>query len=76
MHIRGIMKNLMYKRSFHLFNNGAVVFLYTAVSAPTLGRVFYIGDFRVGQEEMRAFYRMYLIVMISLFVGSFFVPKK
>ena len=49
---------------------------YTAVSAPTLGRVFYIGDFRVGQEEMRAFYRMYLIVMISLFVGSFFVPKK
>ena len=54
----------------------AVVFLYTAVSAPTLGLVFYIGDFRVGQEEMRAFYSMYLIVMISLFVGSFFVPQK
>ena len=54
----------------------AVVFVFIAVSCPTCGRVFYIGSFRVGVEEMHAFYNGYVIVMILLFLLSFFVKKK
>lgn len=54
----------------------AVVFVFIALSCPTCGSVFYIGSIRIGSEVWRVFYAIYAIVMVLLFVASFFVPKK
>ena len=55
----------------------AVIFVYCAVSCPTLGSVFYIGSVRIDAEIKRVFYGCYIIVMALLFISSFFVePKK
>ena len=54
----------------------AVVFIAVALSNPALGGVFYIGDFRVDADVLHTFYNTYAIVMISLFIISFFVKKK
>ena len=55
----------------------AVIFVYCAVSCPTLGSVFYIGSVRIDAEIKRAFYGCYVIVMALLLISSFFVkPKK
>ncbi len=54
----------------------AAVFVYCAVSCPTIGRVFYIGIIRIDAEVKRVFYACYAIVMASMFIVSFFVKKK
>lgn len=54
----------------------AAVFVYCAVSCPTLGRVFYIGSMRIDSEIKRVFYACYAIVMVLLFIVSFFVERK
>ncbi len=54
----------------------AAVFVYCAVSCPTLGRVFYIGSIRVDAEIKRMFYGCYMAIMILLFGISFFVKKR
>lgn len=61
--------------SFMMFV-AAVIFVIIAVSCPTLGRVFYIGSFRVNGEVLEVFYLCYLVVMVVLFVASFFGKKK
>ena len=53
----------------------AVVFISAALANPGLGRVFYIGNFQVDSEVWHMFYNIYAIVMILLFVLSFFVGK-
>ena len=54
----------------------AVIFVVCALSCPTCGSVFYIGSIRIGADVWRAFYAIYAIVMVLLFVLSFFVRKK
>lgn len=54
----------------------AVVFVGIAMSCPTCGSVFYIGSIRIGADVWRAFYAFYAIVMVLLFLISFFIPKK
>ena len=54
----------------------AVIFVYCAVSCPTLGSVFYIGSVRIDAEIKSAFYGFYVIVMALLFISSFFIKKK
>ena len=54
----------------------AVIFVAIALSNPALGSVFYIGNVRIGVEELHTFYNIYIIVMISLFIASFFVKRK
>ena len=54
----------------------AVVFVICALSAPTLGKTIYIGDFVFGAEQWRFCYKVYAVVMVALFVSSFFVKGK
>lgn len=54
----------------------AVVFVIIAVSCPTLGRVFYIGSFRVDGDVLHIVYNIYLIIMVLLFLLSFIGKKK
>ena len=54
----------------------AVVFVFCALSCPTLGRTIYIGDFKFGAEQWRVCYAVYAFVMVVLFVASFFVKNK
>ena len=49
----------------------AAVFLFCAVSCPTLGRVFYLGPFRIAAEQRQVFYRLYAAVTAGLFLLSF-----
>lgn len=51
----------------------AVIFVFIAITHPTLGRVVYIGPFRFGAKQWRVCYAAYVVVMIGLFVASFFV---
>ncbi len=53
----------------------AVIFIFCALSCPTLGRTLYIGDFAFGVEQWRFCYKVYAIVMAALFTASFFVKK-
>lgn len=54
----------------------AVIFLICVFSNPALGKVFYIGRLRIDAEVKRIFYAVYAIIMVGLFVFSFFVKKK
>ena len=54
----------------------AAVFLFCAVSCPTLGRVFYLGPFRIAAEQRQVFYRLYAAVTVGLFLLSFFVRER
>ena len=54
----------------------AVIFIVCALSAPTLGRTFYIGNIAIGAEVWQVFYGVYVIAMVGLFVGSFFVREE
>ena len=54
----------------------AVVFVFIAISAPTLGKTIYIGDYAFGAEQWRMCYKIYAVIMIGLFVASFFVKNK
>lgn len=51
----------------------AVIFVFIAISCPTLGRVIYIGPFRFGAEQWRGCYAAYTVAMIGMFVTSFLV---
>ena len=54
----------------------AVVFVFCALSAPTLGKTIYIGNFVFGAEQWRFCYKVYAIFMVALFGISFFVKDK
>ena len=54
----------------------AGIFVFCALSNPTLGEVFYIGNIEIGPESWRSFYAVYAVVMVALFVISFFVKDK
>ena len=54
----------------------AVVFVVIALSVPTLGRTIYIGGYVFGVKQWRVCYAIYVIVMASLFIASFFVKEK
>lgn len=54
----------------------AVIFVLIAVSCPTLGRVFYIGSFRVDGDVLEIFYIVYLVIMVLLFLLSFIGKKE
>ena len=54
----------------------AVIFVFCALACPTLGRTIYIGDFAFGAEQWRFCYKIYAIVMIALFISSFFMKDK
>ena len=53
----------------------AVVFVVCALSAPNLGHTIYIGNFKFGAEQWRVCYAIYPVVMVALFIASFFVKK-
>lgn len=53
----------------------AVVFVFCAISCPTLGRTIYIGSFRFGAEQWRFCYKIYAVVMVGLFGTSFLVKE-
>ena len=53
----------------------AVVFVFIAVSTPTLGHVIYIGGFKFGADQWWVCYKAYVVVMLTLFAASFFVKK-
>ena len=54
----------------------AVIFVFCALACPTLGRTIYIGDFAFGSEQWRFCYKVYAVVMVVLFVVSFFLKDK
>ena len=54
----------------------AIIFVFCALSAPTLGKTIYIGNFVFGAEQWRFCYKVYAVVMVSLFGASFFVKEK
>ncbi len=54
----------------------AVVFVFIAVSVPTLGKTIYIGAYKFGAEQWRVCYGIYAAVMVILFIASFFVKKN
>ena len=53
----------------------AVIFIACALANPALGSFFYIGDIAIGADVWRVCYAIYAIVMVVLFVLSFFVGK-
>lgn len=54
----------------------AIVYLSYALTHPEFGTVFYIGSLEIGPAIWRAFYLIYAVVMVGLFVASFFVGKE
>jgi len=54
----------------------AVFFLSFALNHPEFGSVFYIGRWEIGASVWRAFYLVYAITTVFLFVLSFFVGRK
>ena len=54
----------------------AVVFVFIAISAPTLGKTIYVGDYAFGAEQWRICYAIYAAVMVVLFGASFLIKKK
>lgn len=53
----------------------AVIFVFCALSCPTLGHTIYIGSFAFGAEQWRVCYGIYALVMAGLFLASFFVKE-
>ena len=54
----------------------AIIFVFCALSAPNLGRTLYIGNYEFGAEQWRMCYKIYVVIMISLFIGSFFIKER
>lgn len=54
----------------------AAVLVFCALSNPALGKVFYIGNIKIGADIKRVFYGVYALVMVSLFGISFLVKLK
>ena len=53
-----------------------VIFLFCAISCPTLGRVFYLGPFRIAAAQRRIFYGLYAGVTGGLFLLAFLVRER
>lgn len=53
----------------------AVIFVLCALSAPNLGRTIFIGSFVFGAEQWRFCYKIYALVMVGLFLYSFFLKE-
>ena len=53
-----------------------VIFLFCAISCPTLGHVFHLGPFRIAAEQRQVFYRLYAAATVGLFLLSFFVRER
>ena len=51
----------------------AVIFVFCALSAPTLGRAIYIGNYAFGARQWRICYAIYALAMAAVFIASFFV---
>ena len=54
----------------------AIIFVFCALACPTLGRTIYIGNLKFGAEQWRLCYKIYALVMVVLFVVSFFVKDR
>ncbi len=54
----------------------AAVYVFCAVSCPTIGRVFYIGRIKIDAEIKRIFYVCYVVAMAGLFCASSLVKKR
>ncbi len=54
----------------------AVIFVAAALSNPALGHVIYIGGYKFGAEQWLVCYAVYVIVMVSLLLVSFFVKDR
>lgn len=54
----------------------AIIFVFCALACPTLGRTIYIGNLKFGAEQWRLCYKIYAVVMVVLFVVSFFVKDR
>ncbi len=54
----------------------AAVFVFIALSSPTLGHTIYIGSYRFGADQWRVCYALYAAVMAVLFIASFIVKDK
>lgn len=54
----------------------AAAFVFCAISNPALGTTFYIGSFVFGAEQWRFCYKIYAVIMASLFAISFFTKDK
>ncbi len=50
--------------------------MWIAIHCPTLDIDIYIGSYEVTVEQVRLFYKLYIVVMIVLFVASFIVKDK
>lgn len=70
----------MSKRVLRLISLGmlvvAVVFVAYALNHPEAGQAFYVFGVAIGASVWRIFYGVYLVVMVALFVASFFVGRK
>ena len=58
------------------WDNIATLFLSCALTHPELGTVFYIGGLEIGPAIWRAFYFVYVVIMVVLFAVSFFVKDR
>ena len=54
----------------------ALIFVFCALSNPTLGCTIYIGNYAFGAEQWRVCYAIYVILMVGVFVASFFTKEK
>nr|WP_326127367.1 hypothetical protein [uncultured Oscillibacter sp.] len=54
----------------------AAVFVIFALNCPQCGRTVSIGNFRFGAEQWIICYKLYVLVMVSLFAGSFWVRER
>ena len=53
----------------------AVIFVFCALSCPTLGTTIVIGPIRIGADIWRICYDIYALVMAGLFAASFLVKE-
>ncbi len=68
-------KALLRRISFVMFTL-ALIFVCYALGHPEAGRAFYIGSLYIGAAFWRKVYLLYVIVMIALFIASFFNKNK
>lgn len=54
----------------------AVVFTTCALCCPQYGSTVCIGSFRFGAEQWIVCYKLYVLVMLSLFAGAFLVKDR
>ena len=53
----------------------AAVFVFCALSCPTLGSTFYLGGIAIGAEVWRVFCVLYVLIMAGLFAASFLAGR-